>query len=134
MDLLSNDDLLEEEREKAKVIRERMSGVSGGTYGSYSNSDTRESGRNNGYGGGHGNGYVGSGSGSNKYSGGNISGTSYGDGGIVGSTYGGYSETKTTLDKYKTPGGAKKAAESKPIANILPSSTGSNNVEEKVEA
>lgn len=39
VELLSNDEHLEEEREKAKKIRDRMAGVTGGmNYGGYSGS------------------------------------------------------------------------------------------------
>ena len=41
MDLLSNEEMLEEERLKAKTIRERMSGVvSGSNYGGFNNKES----------------------------------------------------------------------------------------------
>lgn len=93
VDLLSNEELLEEERVKAKTIRERMSGiVSGSNYGGFSGS--------------------GSGSGgssiSSKY--GSIDNKSYQTGGYSGGSsynesglgvYGDYNISKSTLDKYK---------------------------------
>lgn len=93
VDLLSNEELLEEERVKAKNIRERMSGVvTGSNYG----------------------GFTGSGSGgssiSSKY--GSIDNKSYQTGGYSGGSsstynesglgvYGDYNVSKSTLDKYK---------------------------------
>lgn len=77
--------MLEEEREKAKTIRERMNGVVGGVqYGAGgSGGDSRYDSYNS-------KNYGGSKDGSNK---------TYGDGGM--GMYGDYNYNKSTLDKYK---------------------------------
>ena len=92
---MSNEELLEEERVKAKTIRERMSNVvTGSNYGGFTGKDSS----------------LGAGS---KY--GSIDNKSYQSGGYSGSTnstqpgygdsglgvYGDYSVQKSTLDKYK---------------------------------
>ena len=68
--LLSNEELLEEERLKAKNIREKMSGVVGGSAGGYGASSGSYGGSSGGYGGAgsYGGGYDNYG-GSSKYGG-----------------------------------------------------------------
>lgn len=94
VNLLSNEELLEEERVKAKNIREKMSNVIGG-------SAYRENSNNGGYGGG----YSGSNSGNNsKYD--NYDNkkknenNAYNYGNSLGA-FGDYAYNKSTLDKYK---------------------------------
>ena len=87
VDLLSNEELLEEEREKAKKIRDRMSNVIGDKGMSY------------GAQGSFGSGYD---SYSNKNQGTSSSSTSYTNYGNSGlGQYGDYTNHKSTLDKYK---------------------------------
>lgn len=99
--MLSNDELLEEEREKAKKIRERMSGITGSSsYGSYSSSSAYDSYNNK-------NIYQNKGYGA---------GRDQVQGGV--GVYGDYSYGKSTLDKYK---GDKQHTE---IKSNLPDITG----------
>lgn len=82
--------MLEEEREKAKTIRERMSGIAGGThYGGYtggSGGDSRYDSYNN-------KNYGGKSTNNKTFSGGDITGGM--------GVYGDYTYNKSTLDKYK---------------------------------
>ena len=104
VNLLTNEELLEEERVKAKNIRDKMSNVLGS--GSSSNYDS-------GYGGSSNSGYGGYGGSSGGYSGGGNnkydnygsknnkkdSAYNYGNSGL--GVYGDYTYNKSTLDKYK---------------------------------
>lgn len=99
VNLLNNEELLEEERVKAKTIREKMSNVVGGTTygagygGSYNNNGSSSSG------------YGGSGYGSSSYSkpdSDKKKNDSYNYGSGLG-YFGDYTYNKSTLDKYKDP-------------------------------
>jgi hypothetical protein len=108
VELLSNEELLEEERVKAKTIRERMAGVVGGSGGGYSAG---------GYGGSsnYGGSSYGNQSKYESYNSKNVGSMSSGSTGGYGNTgsglgvYGDYGTTKSTLDKYKDPNGKKPA-------------------------
>lgn len=90
VDLLSNEELLEEERVKAKNIRERMSGVvSGSNYGGFTGNSAASIGG----------GKYGSIDNKSYQSGGFSSTPSYNEGGL--GVYGDYGTAKSTLDKYK---------------------------------
>lgn len=93
VELLNSNDLIRQEREKARALRNKFSGFdsrgSGGGYGGYSGGDSYSSGGNGGYGGRGGSSF--GGSGGNSYGG--SGGSSYGGSG------GGYN------DSYSSGGG-----------------------------
>lgn len=91
---MSNDELLEEERVKAKEIRERMAGVVGGSYSNQSSSGYGYGGSSSGY--GNTGGYGGYGSKESKKK----EETNYNYGNTLGH-FGNYSYEKSTIDKYK---------------------------------
>ena len=103
--------MLEEEREKAKTIRERMSGIAGGTHyggytGGYGGDSKYDSYNNKNYGGKPNN--------NKTFSGGDITG------GL--GAYGDYSYNKSTLDKYKDKNAGSTTGTNAP--SIIPDITG----------
>ena len=114
--------MLEEEREKAKTIRERMSGIAGGTHyggqtGGYGGDSKYDSYNNKSYGGKPTN--------NNKtFSGGDITG------GL--GAYGDYTYNKSTLDKYKDKNPTNITGSNTP--SIIPDITGGAGSGNPVEA
>jgi len=97
--LLNNEEQLEEERIKAKTIRDKMSNVVGGGYGGGSGSGYGGSGSGSGYGGYDG-GYSNYGHKEEKKKKNNEGSSTYNYGNSVGH-FGDYTYSKSNIDKYR---------------------------------